>query len=298
MRRRIAAAVLLFPFVTTCAFGADAPPAPAPSPTKGPHYVIYLLAGQSNMDGRAKVADLKGPLEKYAKPLPTVLVRFSAGGLKRPLRQNDGFEALRPGFSEGIPGKPGKAGKPDRPQAECFGPELGFGTRMAQAAPGDKILLIKFAEGGTSLSVDWKLDDPKKLYAHFIKFVEATEEKIKADGGDYEIRGMCWMQGESDSKLADGAYKSLLSAMIAKTRADLKLPKLPFVIGQVYDNGQRNFIISAQKAVANEVPATAFVEATGLTTFDKGTHYDAASQIELGNRFAREMLRLAPAGKK
>lgn len=258
----------------------------AETSTAKPHYVIYLLAGQSNMDGRGNVADLKGTLQKYAKPMPEVLIHFSAGGLRRPLRTNSGFDPLAPGFSG------------SNATSNSFGPELGFGHAMAQASPHEKILLVKFSEGGTSLSADWTLNDPKKLYVQFIKFVKTTQEKIDEAGGDCEIRGMLWMQGESDANLPDGAYKDLLTKLIAKTRADLNLPKLPFIIGQVCDDGKRDFVIAAQKAVAKEVPATAFVKSSGLTTTDNGTHFDAKSQIELGRRFAKEMQRLTPPSKK
>ncbi len=57
-------------------------------------YEVFLLAGQSNMDGRASVLDLKGDLEKYAKSNPDILIHFSAGGLKRPLTTGLGFKPL------------------------------------------------------------------------------------------------------------------------------------------------------------------------------------------------------------
>jgi iduronate 2-sulfatase len=150
------------------------------------------------------------------------------------------------------------------------------------------------SEGGTNLSSDWNPDATGKLYAQFIKFVQATQQKITEAGGTSEIRGLLWMQGESDAGSSTEQYQTRLSGLISKTRDDLKIKDLPFLIGQVYDNGKRNTVIAAQKAVAKAIPATAFVEADGLQTFDKGTHFDAASQIELGKRFAREMLRLNP----
>jgi len=259
---------------------------------KGVHYVVYLLAGQSNMDGRAAVADLKGPLAPYAKPRPEILIGYSAGGLHRPLRESSGFEPLHPGCS----GTPAKAGGP--PPTNTFGPELSFGPAIAAALPGQKILLLKVSEGGTSLAVDWNPNDPQKLYARFIHFVEAAQAKLKSDGDEVEIRGLIWMQGESDETLPPGKYQALLTAFIAKVRTDLKMGALPFVIGQVYDNGKRTAVIADQKAVATTVPATAFVDGTGLNTFDHGTHYDAASQIELGRRFAREVLKLSMSPRK
>jgi iduronate 2-sulfatase len=51
-------------------------------------------------------------------------------------------------------------------------------------------------------------------------------------------------------------------------------------------------VIAGEKAVAKAVPHTGFASVDGLTTGDKGTHFDARSQIDLGKRFASEMARL------
>ena len=90
------------------------------------------------------------------------------------------------------------------------------------------------------------------------------------------------------------AYKKNLTAFIDQVRADLGLPKLPVLIGQVYNNGKRDNIFTDQKTVAAELADTYLVESTGLETFDKGTHFDAKSQIELGRRFATEMRKHLP----
>ena len=70
----------------------------------GVKYEVFLLAGQSNMDGRAKTADLTGELARYARSLPGVMISLSTGGLHRQLVLSKGFEYLQPGFT-------GKVGK-------------------------------------------------------------------------------------------------------------------------------------------------------------------------------------------
>jgi hypothetical protein len=115
---------------------------------------------------------------------------------------------------------------------------------------------------------------------------------IKAKGDTCEIRGMIWHQGESDVGMEPGQYQAALTEFISKVRSDLGVKNLPFVIGQVYDNGKRTNIIADQKAAAAAVPKTGFVKADGLTTSDNGTHFDAKSQIELGKRFASELIPL------
>lgn len=254
--------------------------------TRAEHYEIFLLAGQSNMDGRGAVKDLTGDLAHYAKPNPKVLIHFSAGGLHRTLTISKGFRPLEPGYS-GTPGN-----KPKALPSKTFGPEVSFGPAIANALAGKRVLLVKFVEGGTSLHSDWNPKEKGKLYENFIKFVRTTQEMIKAKGDTCEIRGMLWHQGESDASLPAGQYQAALTALIAQVRGDLGLKELPFVIGQVYDNGRRADVIAGEKAVAKAVPHTGFASADGLETWDKGTHFDARSQIELGKRFAREMARL------
>lgn len=248
-------------------------------------YEIFLLAGQSNMDGRANANDLKGDLEQYAKPNPDILIRFSAGGLHRPLTGIQGFQPLQPGFT-------GATGKAQLPPTKTFGPEVSFGPAIATALPGKHVLLIKYVEGGTNLRSDWNPNEKGKLYENFIRFVRATQDMLKARGDSGRIRGMLWHQGESDAGQRAGQYQAALTGLIDRVRGDLGLKELPFVIGQVYDNGKRGNVISDEKATAKAVSHTGFAEADGLKTGDPGTHFDARSQIELGKRFAREMARL------
>jgi len=254
------------------------------TPAWAEHYEVFLRAGQSNMDGRAPIKDLVGDLAKYAKVNDKVLINFSAGGLKRPLTVSNGLKPLQPGYS-GTPGNKNANSLPTK----TFGPEVSFGPAIAEALPGKKVLLIKFAEGGTSLGKDWNPNAKGKLYENFIKFVKATQEMLKTKGDTCEIRGMLWHQGESDAGMAPGKYQEALTEFIAKVRGDLGVKDLPFVIGQVYDNGKRTNIIADQKATAKAVPKTGFLDAAGLETYDKGTHFDAKSQIEMGKRFAREI---------
>lgn len=249
------------------------------------HYEIFLLAGQSNMDGRGNAEDLKGDLEQYARPDTNILIHFSAGGLHRPLTGSQGFKPLQPGFT-------GTTHGIQSPPTGTFGPEVSFGPAIADVLPRKHVLLVKFVEGGTSLAKDWNPNEKGKLYENFIKFVRTTQDMLKARGDSGEIRGMLWHQGESDAREPAGQYQAALTELIARVRGDLGLKELPFVIGQVYDNGKRDNVIADEKATAKAVPHTGFAEADGLKTLDSGTHFDARSQIELGRRFAREMTRL------
>lgn len=250
------------------------------------HYEVFLLAGQSNMDGRGAKKDLAGDLAKWAQPQARVLINFRAGGLHRPLTLSHGFKPLQPGYS-GTPGT-----KPGGLPTATFGPEVAMGATLAEGLPGKKVALIKCAEGGTSLSKDWAPGEKGKLYEQFIGFVGQVLKELQAKGDTFTLRGMAWHQGESDASLPAGKYQALLTDFIQHVRADLKVKNLPFVIGEVYDNGHRDAVREGQKAVSTSVPHTAFASAQELKTSDKGTHFDAASQIELGKRFAQALLPL------
>lgn len=254
-------------------------------------YEVFLLAGQSNMDGRGAKKDLVGELASYAKLQPDVLIAFAAGGLHRPLTMSRGFVPLEPGYS-GTPGQ-----KPGGLPTGTFGPELSFGSTLATGLPGKHVALIKYAEGGTNLRADWNPDKKGSLYEKFIAFTRQSLKGLKDRGDTYEIRGMIWHQGESDASLPAAEYQKMLTEFIVRVRTDLAIKDLPFVIGEVYDNDKRDAVRDAQQAVAKTVPGTYFASAKGLQTFDAGTHFDAASQIKLGQRFAEPLLKLLATSK-
>jgi iduronate 2-sulfatase len=254
---------------------------------KGVHYEVFLLAGQSNMDGRGKTAELTGELAAYATPLPSVKITLSTGGLRRHLVLSQGIEPLKPGFTGSTTGL-------KTVPSDLFGPEIGFGHTLAMTWPNKHLLLIKCTEGGTNLREDWNPAAEKSLYKRFIDYVRANQKAIEAQGDTLTIRGLLWHQGEGDAGQPAGAYKNHLIAWIRQVRTDLGQPNLPVLIGQVYNNGKRDNIFTDQKAVVAELADTYLVESAGLETFDKGTHFDAQSQIELGRRFATEMRKHLP----
>jgi iduronate 2-sulfatase len=248
------------------------------------HYEVFLVAGQSNCDGRGKASELTGPLVKWAKPQGDVLIAYSCSKLRGPVLTSGGFQPLRPGWSVA----PGKS-RPKKLPSGTFGPEVSFGRAMADRLTGKKVALVKFAEGGTSLARDWNPDAKDRLYPAFLAFTRKSLKQLTDAGHSYTIRGMIWHQGESDAKLTAGEYQKRLTAFIARVRTDLEAPDLPFGVGEVYDNGKRDSVRAAQKAAAANGKNVFFVPAGGLTTFGDGTHFDAASQIELGRRFAAGM---------
>lgn len=253
---------------------------------------VYILAGQSNMDGRGRKAELVGELARWAKPQADVRIAYSNSTRRGPYA-TDGFVPLEPGYS--VP--PGT--KERKLPGDTFGQEVSFGRAIADANPNDRIVLIKFSEGGTSLHRDWMPGIAHDgLYPQFLAFVRRSLKSLANAGESPQLAGMIWHQGESDASLPDGEYQRLLTDFIAHVRADLAVPQLRFVIGEVYDNGRRDRVRAGQRATAAAVPGVFFVPVDGLQTADQGTHFDTASQIELGRRLAAALTPRPPSTKE
>lgn len=115
---------------------------------------------------------------------------------------------------------------------------------------------------------------------------------MTVNGDTMTIRALLWHQGESNAKDTTEEYQAKLTTLIVRMREDIGQPELPVVVGEVFDNGARDNVRAAQRATAKAVPKVAFASAEGLATSDKGTHFDAASQLQLGQRFAAALATL------
>lgn len=218
---------------------------------------VYLLAGQSNMQGVGVNSELSPP---YSHPQTDV--NFWAGSAWAP---------LSPGF--GVNGT-------------NFGPEVSFGRAIKDANPGDEIYLIKHAVSGTALYNDW---DPGSGPQHtaFVNAVDAALTNLDNASIDYEIAGMIWMQGESDAIEGQGAaYEANLTAFIADMRSRYSTPDMPFVIGRILPGWANSGIVrTAQQAVGEDDAYAAWIDTDGFD--ESGLHYNTQGQIDLGIAFAQ-----------
>lgn len=183
----------------------------------------------------------------------------------------------------------------DKPMAGV-GLARSFTVEYLEAHPGVRVGLIPAACGGSPIST-WT---PGAYFAetesHPYDDAIARARRALPQG---TLQGILWHQGESDRapELAP-RYEQALTALIARFRADLDAPSVPFVIGQVgefsgapWDAPARE-VDAAQRRVAATVPKTAFVSAQGLTSKGDDLHFDARSLREFGKRYAAALLAL------
>ena len=257
---------------------------------------VFLLAGQSNMEGQA-VVDLDH--EKYYNGgkgiLTTVMVkpanvaryahlRDSAG--KWTVRDDvfvravirEGKKILHGGLSIGYTGYGDK---------HHFGPELQIGHQL-----GDRfeqpVLLIKTAWGGKSLHRDFRPPSAggetgeyyrKMLVDYHDGLKRIPEEFPGLAGRKPELAGFFWFQGWND--MFDGQaredYEQNLVHLIKDLRRDLGSSDLPVVVGELgnggEDAGKSMQIIRAAQAAACRRP-----EVGGNVRFVKTTSFARAAK--------------------
>ena len=175
---------------------------------------------------------------------------------------------------------------------------------LTKAQAGKKLALIKGSKGGTSLRVDWKPGEKGKpetqgpRYRHFIETIKLAKLALKEDGHTAKLRGLIWHQGESDAKVGAKIHQERLAQFMVRIREDTGEAKLPIVLGEVFDNGKRDKVREAILKASEADPLTGLISAEGTTTWDQGTHFDAKSQLLLGERFAKAIQELAKTHKE
>ena len=255
--------------------GTPATPVPSTStppstpPTSQPPRV-FLMAGQSNMVGHGKTADLKNYLSLRTDLLETRSDVFAKSIIERAR----GTGGLGPFYGSD------------------FGPELGFGHVLGDALSED-VYLFKASKGGTQIARadHWSpTGDADNLYAQMVAGFAAFRATLPAD---HVVSGFVWSQGYNDG-FADAdanGYEAALIKLIAAVRAEVGVPALPVVVVQGNDNqgALGDVIRRAQAGVATADAHADWVPSDDLYHY---YHYDGGSMVAIGERAGRAMLPL------
>ncbi|MEP4077267.1 sialate O-acetylesterase [Haloferula sp.] len=259
------------------------------------HYRVYLLGGQSNAAGRGDASELlTPPLNAPQTDVQFYWHKTLTDVINGNLTQDTWID-LQEGSGHG---KNSPAG-----HAVEFGPELSFGRDLADADPSVNVAIIKYAHGGSNLHTQWA--DGGIYYNTFVATVQAGLSALTTAGHTYELGGMVWVQGESDTGSPnDVNYEANLTDLIERVRSDVGESSpgghtLPFVISRLSDSqytsigsGVQN-VRTAQESVGNSGRQTVWVNTDGLTTYSNGIiHFDATAQISIGEACAAQMLLL------
>jgi len=217
---------------------------------KGP-VKVFLLVGQSNMEGKAHVRTLETLI---ADPKTAPQYKHLKDGEEWAVRSDVWVYYPRRG---GVAKGPLSVGFGD--SGEKIGPELGIGLELGDHFD-QQVLLIKCAWGGKSLSVDFLppgAGGPGEFYTKTIQQTRDVLSNLKTHfpdytGQGYEIAGLVWFQGWNDLR-DPSKYTEQFAHFIRDVRKEFKVPKMPVVIGQMGHGGMKNPIKdpSVQKAQAD-----------------------------------------------
>lgn len=246
---------------------------------------VWLLAGQSNMEGIGRLA---------TAPRPHPLVRARAMDGRWVLARDPLHVLDESPDAVHNPGRVTAAEAKRARRARLRGAGVGvpFGAAMV-ARSGVPQGLICTAHGGTSMA-QW---DPAlrtrggdSLYGSLLASWRATGQPVA---------GVLWYQGESDAYEAPAAaYSAAMRRFVSELRRDLRQPRLAFLMVQLGRNPSPadprwwNAIQDQQRRLPESVRHLGVVGAADLS-LDDGVHISTEGFQRLGGRLARLATTLA-----
>ena len=243
---------------------------PSPSPIK-----VFLLAGQSNMQGQGVVSmDHPRDYNSGKGNLVWSMTHSASKRLMRHLRdESDAWVVrddveIRYKFRGKVRQGPLTIGYTGYGGSSHIGPELQFGHVVGDGIE-NPVLLIKTAWGGKSLHVDFRppgaAGETGAFYTQMITEIRQALTELK--GRPYELSGFAWMQGWNDmvSDPAIAEYADNLVHLARDLRTEFNTPTLPIVIGELGNGGparpgsRMERFRRAQKQGADQIAGASFV---------------------------------------
>lgn len=258
---------------------------------------LIVLAGQSNMEGHSEVSKL------LTYTLDTMHGYYTDGFANTQIwyhcnngsNKNEGYEPVKIGMGF------------DKTR---FGPEVGIAQKLQTVERERPLYIVKYALGATSLATDWKSPTSggnNSLYHKMLNFLYDAILYWEELGKEVSIKALFWMQGEADSmsNTQTEAYYDNLVNFVGDFRDELEGaygdPErgIAFVDAGISDCEtwtNQEAINAAKKEFAESDPTKNYY----FDTMEEGLeyrydnqdyfHYDATSEIKLGELFITQLL--------
>jgi hypothetical protein len=259
---------------TAEAGGAGGDPGEGGAGSVDPNFYVFLLIGQSNMEGQPQPE----PEDQTTDERVKVLAYDNCPNLSR--SYNEWYTAAPPlhSCSAGV------------------GPGDYFGRALAAAYPNATIGLVPCAISGVDIDFFRKCVTSRRRAEfgippdnHWGGAYEWVVERARRAQRSGVIRGIIFHQGESDT--GQTAWVAKVKEMVTDLRTDLGLGDVPFIAAELLYGGccaSHNPLINR---LPNEIANTAVISASGLMGSD-GAHFDLAAQRELGARYGQKMIEM------
>lgn len=229
-----------------------------------PRLRLVLCIGQSNMAGR-------GLMDAGAADTLRSAYLFNGDGFERAAEPMNRYSTVRKELG-----------------MQRVGPVGSFVARYAEVT-GAPVGVVVNARGGSSID-EW-------LPGSETDYLAKAVERIRAAGDWGDVAAVLWHQGEADSAHPE-RYEAKLRRLVGILRTELGNPSLPVVFGEIAHWNWTNRVEGTAPFNAMlrslHIPHTACVSAEGLAPMKDETdpHFSAASQRELGRRYAEALLKL------
>ena len=225
---------------------------------------IYLCIGQSNMAGRGELG------AEYADTLDNVWLLNADGDMEPACNPLNKYSTIRKDIA-----------------MQGVGPAWSFAQSMAERT-GRRVGLVVNARGGSSID-SWLKGAADGYYEQALA---RTRQALEYGS----LKAVIWHQGETDIAEPE-AYLPKLEKLVYDLRADLGIPQLPFIFGELApwlkDATAGEFREMLHEA-ARAIPYSACVSSQGLTPLrdEHDPHFDAVSQVIFGRRYAEALLEM------
>lgn len=198
--------ILLFPLLLVGCVNEDYSYFVKPVDNETHYDDVYLIMGQSNATGVAewRFLEEKAPdvYSKYVSSNPNVLISYDVDE-----HINNHFLPTKFGFGN---------------NESFFGPEIGIAETLSTYE--EQSYIVKATYSGSCLQNEYIDKDGKKyeLYNRFVPFILNQLEYLRESGKNPRVRGLFWMQGESDSvNYLNKTYGKALKQFVNNIRKDL-----------------------------------------------------------------------------
>ena len=244
---------------------------------------LLLIAGQSNAVGTS----VTGPLEGYEFSNVSLYQAGEFTGRNEAL-QNVWLRRIRPNMGY---------------TPEHSGIELGICSVLRDEEPYG---IIRYAYGTTNLIRNWQ---PESLWKKipvsmaesgfcFLQWKNTFLRAIQSLQLPYRVRGLIFMQGESDAYDRDGAmqYAENLRRLMHDIRQFIGIESLPVLLGEIATPVSKHapfaeIVREQQREFCRGDDHAVFVPSKDLRLQD-GWHYEIKDVITLGERFGRKAKKL------
>ncbi len=259
---------------------------------------VVVLAGQSNAVGVGFVKCLpyhfsEEKIDKLQNGHKNVMINYNSHD-----KESGGFCPVTFGCAEVA--------------KYTLGPEVGIAENLSLRYPEHEIFIVKCAFGGADLHSEWISPSARNentktpncgkpvgwCYDALIKIMNESLEYLEGQGYTPEIKGFCWMQGESDADTIERVteYESLYNTMLSdfNTAYEKYLKNCIYVDAGISDiwncyKEMNSFKLNYSKKADNRRYFDTL--AHGLTTRNEPRedpdiyHYDSDSILKLGELF-------------